>query len=63
MSAKEEVERLVMKTRIVGLAKASHFGPTLIVTTLSYLFAELYWATGSALIIAVGFFSGQFIVG
>jgi 4-hydroxybenzoate polyprenyltransferase len=63
MSAKEELERLVMKTRIVGLAKASHFGPTLIVTTLSYLFAELYWATGSALIIALGFFSGQLIVG
>lgn len=63
MSAKEEVERLVMKTRIVGLAKASHFGPTLIVTTLSYLFAELYWQPGSALIIALGFFSGQLIVG
>jgi len=52
-----------MKLRITGLAKASHFGPTLIVTTLSYLFAELYWPTGSALLIALGFFSGQLIVG
>jgi 4-hydroxybenzoate polyprenyltransferase len=62
MSAKE-IERPMMKTRIVGLAKASHFGPTLIVTTLSYLFAELYWTTGPALLIALSFFSGQLIVG
>ena len=53
----------MMKTRIVGLAKASHFGPSLLVTSLSYLFAQLYWQPGSALIIALGFFSGQLIVG
>ena len=52
-----------MKTRIVGLAKASHFGPSLLVTSLSYFFAQLYWQPGSALIIALGFFSGQLIVG
>ena len=61
--AQEEVERLMMKTRIVGLAKASHFGPSLLVTSLSYFFAQLYWQPGSALIIALGFFSGQLIVG
>jgi len=53
----------MMKTRIVGLAKASHFGPSLLVTGLSYFFAQLYWQPGSALIIALGFFSGQLIVG
>jgi len=52
-----------MKNRIVGLAKASHFGPSLLVTSLSYFFAQLYWQPGSALIIALGFFSGQLIVG
>ena len=52
-----------MRNRIVGLAKASHFGPTLIVTSLSNLFAELYWPTGSSLVIALSFFSGQLIVG
>ena len=52
-----------MKSQIAGLAKASHFGPTLIVTSLSYLFAELYWPTGPALLIALSFFSGQLIVG
>lgn len=53
----------MMKTQIVGLAKASHFGPSLLVTSLSYFFAQLYWQPGSALIIALGFFSGQLIVG
>jgi len=53
----------MMKTRIVGLAKASHFGPSLLVTSFSYFFAQLYWQPGSALIIALGFFSGQLIVG
>jgi 4-hydroxybenzoate polyprenyltransferase len=52
-----------MKTRIVGLANASHFGPSLLVTALSYFFAQLYWQPGSALVIALGFFSGQLIVG
>jgi len=52
-----------MKTHIVGLAKASHFGPSLLVTSLSYFFAQLYWEPGSALIIALGFFAGQLIVG
>lgn len=53
----------MMKTQIVGLAKASHFGPSILVTSLSYFFAQLYWQPGSALIIALGFFSGQLIVG
>jgi len=52
-----------VKTRFVGLAKASHFGPSLLVTSLSCFFAQLYWQPGSALIIALGFFSGQLIVG
>ena len=51
------------KPHIIGLAKASHFGPSLLVTALSYFFAQLYWQPGSALIIALGFFSGQLIVG
>jgi 4-hydroxybenzoate polyprenyltransferase len=63
MPKKEKIGRLMMKTHIVGLAKASHFGPSLLVTSLSYFFAQLYWQPGSALIIALGFFSGQLIVG
>jgi 4-hydroxybenzoate polyprenyltransferase len=53
----------LLKGHMIGLAKASHFGPSLLVTALSYFFAQLYWQPGSALIIALGFFSGQLIVG
>ena len=53
----------LLRGHIIGLAKASHFGPSLLVTALSYFFAQLYWQPGSALIIALGFFSGQLIVG
>ena len=52
-----------MKSKIAGLAKASHFGPTLLVTTISYIFGEIYSSTGSALLIALAIFSGQLVVG
>lgn len=52
-----------MKKRVTGLAKASHFGPTLLVTTISYIFGEIYWSIGSALLIALSILSGQLIVG
>ena len=51
-----------MKT-LIGLAKASHFGPTVLVTTLSLFFASLYWWEGPALVIAFGVFLGQLVVG
>ncbi len=49
--------------RILGLARASHFGPTLLVTSLSFFFAQLYWWEGPALVVAIGVFSGQLVVG
>jgi 4-hydroxybenzoate polyprenyltransferase len=47
----------------LGLNRASHFGPTLIVTSLSYFFAQLYWPPATSLLIAICFFSGQLLVG
>ena len=49
--------------RIAGLAKASHFGPTVLVTGLSYFFAQLYWWEGPSMVIAFGVFLGQLVVG
>ena len=46
-----------------GLLKASHFGPTLIVTTISWFFAAHYWWEGPAFVIAFGVFTGQLVVG
>lgn len=50
-------------TKLRGLLAASHFGPTLIVTTISFLFAVYYWWEGPAFVIAFGVFTGQLIVG
>ena len=46
-----------------ALLKASHFGPTLLVTTIAFGFANYYWWEGPALVIAFGVFTGQLIVG
>jgi len=51
-----------MKT-LNGLRRASHFGPTLLVTTISFFFARIYWWEGPAYVIAFGVFLGQLVVG
>ena len=52
-----------MARRIIGLLRASHFGPNLLVTFISLFFAQLYWWEGPALVIAFGVFCGQLVVG
>ena len=49
--------------KLTGLLKAAHFGPTLIVTTISFAFGAYYWWEGPAYIIAFGVFTGQLVVG
>ena len=50
-------------SKIVALLKASHFGPTVLVTTIAFFFAQYYWWEGPAYLIAFGVFLGQLIVG
>jgi 4-hydroxybenzoate polyprenyltransferase len=50
-------------TKLTGLRKASHFGPTMIVTTIGFLFGTYYWWEGPAYVIAFGIFCGQLVVG
>ena len=45
-----------------GLSQASHFVPTLIVTTIGWLFANHYWWEGPAFVIAFGIFTTSAIV-
>ena len=52
-----------MTRGIFGLLRASHFGPNLLVTLISYFFASLYWWEGPAIVIAIGVFCGQLVVG
>jgi len=42
---------------------ASHFGPTALVTAVSFLLATTLWWEGPAIFIALGIFLGQLIVG
>ena len=49
--------------KLRALAKASHFGPTLIVTTIAWFLAAHYWWEGPAYVIAFGVFTGQLVVG
>ncbi len=49
--------------KLRGLLKASHFGPTLLVTAISFGFATHYWWEGPAFVIAFGVFTGQLVVG
>lgn len=48
---------------VIGLLKASHFGPTMAVSITSFLLAANLWWEGPAYIIAFGIFLGQLIVG
>jgi len=52
-----------MTKRLIGLMRASHFGPTMLVTSISYFFAQLYWWEGPSMVIAFAFFCGQLVVG
>ena len=58
----EDVEFSEIK-KLRGLLKASHFGPTLLVTAISFGFATYYWWEGPAFVIAFGVFTGQLVVG
>jgi 4-hydroxybenzoate polyprenyltransferase len=49
--------------KLRGLLKASHFGPTLLVTSISFGFGTYYWWEGPAYVIAFGVFTGQLVVG
>jgi len=48
---------------IFNLLKATHIGPTMAVTVISFLLASSLWWEGPALVIAFGVFLGQLLVG
>lgn len=54
---------MTFQSKLSGLRKASHFGPTLIVTAISFGFANYYWWEGPGFVIAFGVFTGQLVVG
>ena len=49
--------------RVRAYAKAAHFGPTLLITTISFALAMRLWWEGAAFLIAFTVFLGQLIIG
>jgi 4-hydroxybenzoate polyprenyltransferase len=49
--------------KVRGLLKASHFIPSLIVSSIAFLFGVHYWWEGPAYVIAFTVFTGQLVVG
>lgn len=49
--------------RVRGLLKASHFIPSLIVSSIAFAFGVHYWWEGPAYVIAFTVFTGQLVVG
>lgn len=49
--------------KLRGLLKASHFGPTLLVSAISGSFAAYYWPLATVAVIVFGVFTGQLVVG
>ncbi|MEY3567562.1 MAG: hypothetical protein RL587_1, partial [Actinomycetota bacterium] len=49
--------------KLKALLKASHFGPTLIVTTIGFGFSWYYLNFLESLFVAFGIFTGQLVVG
>jgi hypothetical protein len=52
-----------MIKKFTGLVRASHFGPTVLVTSISFFFAQLFWWEGPSILIAFAVFTGQLVVG
>jgi 4-hydroxybenzoate polyprenyltransferase len=52
-----------MMEKVRGLLQASHFIPTLIVSSIAFAFGVHYWWEGPAYVIAFTVFTGQLVVG
>ena len=55
--------RLKTMNELRGLKQASHFGPTLIVSSIAFVFGTYYWWEGPAYVIAFTVATGQLVVG
>jgi 4-hydroxybenzoate polyprenyltransferase len=52
-----------MRLPIVGLLKASHFGPTVLVVSIAFILSRTQFSTSDSLFIALAILLGQFVVG
>ena len=54
---------LMVRSKIVALLQASHFGPTVLVVTITYVLSRTQFSVQDSVFIAVAILLGQFVVG
>ncbi len=54
---------MTVKNQVVGMAKATHFGPTVLVVTISFILSITQLSFSKSLEIAFAIFAGQCVVG
>jgi 4-hydroxybenzoate polyprenyltransferase len=54
---------MTFKSQVIGMAKATHFGPALLVVTISFVLAITQVSTVKSFEIALAFLAGQLVVG
>lgn len=54
---------VIRENRGMHLLRASHFGPTAVVTLITFLLAQSLWPMGASALIALTIFTGQLCVG
>jgi 4-hydroxybenzoate polyprenyltransferase len=53
----------LLRSQILGLLKASHFGPTVLVVAITYVLSRTQFSASDSLFIAFAILLGQFVVG
>jgi len=53
----------LIRSQILGLLKASHFGPTVLVVSVTYVLSRTQFSNSDSLFIALAILLGQFVVG
>jgi 4-hydroxybenzoate polyprenyltransferase len=53
----------MVRSKIVALLQASHFGPTVLVVTITYVLSRTQFSVQDSVFIAVAILLGQFVVG
>jgi 4-hydroxybenzoate polyprenyltransferase len=53
----------LLRSQILGLLKASHFGPTVLVMAITYVLSRTHFSISDSLFIAFAVLLGQFVVG
>jgi len=53
----------MLRSQVVGLLKASHFGPTVLVVSITFILSVTQFSVPESLLIALAILFGQFVVG